>query len=591
MSKSRDELFENFQLLDEGLLTSEFTFGFELEGIYKGTEIDFSEPTGDSDEDEEENSRELDELLDLINSKIEDEYKTTGESHIHVDCSVHPDRREGFPFEYSSAIFPCTPLWFSRVISALRDMMADDFYTNSSCGFHHHIKFKDMTERDMIWMYCNMASDPEFKKTFEKLIISDDEEYNLSSIDFARLDIFEKLKNNLDKKNYNQVLSLLSTEKWRAFRIHPQGTLEWRGPRNFMNTQSIDNINKFYMLFNKLIDFIKKYMDSKTLIGNPDISKKDLFDGLTKAVEETNNKPDSEFLYHSEGYDSGTRLNYKSDQKHRVTENTYRRLISIFKSNPNLLVNWVLGKPEKVIPLIKYIPRDTYDFGFLLTDYIQINMKKDDRTKEFVKTLIDLMEKNLSEKEFVYVINELDLIQHDDDLLKKAFLLSRDIYDWKKSFVGILNNKNIRLNLSEIEASIINVIKRRGDENTALTDFVSALFDDRIHKHIKKYIGKIILWIVKASSDININLRYPTYNENDIERVKKEIKKSHLVNEWDSTLINIIYSGVYSATPAFKYLINPVSPEILTKMYSRNSNIISYLSKEDKEKISSIIKD
>ena len=57
-----------------------------------------------------------------------------------------------------------------------------------------------------------------------------------------------------------------------VLRIHPQGTLEWRGPRNFLNEDNLELIKKF---FYKLIDVAKMFADcmDKTTIGKTNISK------------------------------------------------------------------------------------------------------------------------------------------------------------------------------------------------------------------------------------------------------------------------------------------------------------------------------
>ena len=38
----------------------------------------------------------------------------------------------------------------------------------------------------------------------------------------------------------------MSEEKMRLLRNHPQGTIEWRGPRNFLNKQNVNDIKTFF---------------------------------------------------------------------------------------------------------------------------------------------------------------------------------------------------------------------------------------------------------------------------------------------------------------------------------------------------------
>ena len=250
MSKlMRQHLFEQFQRLDEKLLTSEFTFGFELEAICNDSHICYS-----IDRIKEYIDDELVKGVDSTQAK-----KLAGKSAIHQDSSVHGDvedsdydeededrEREELSFEYGSPIFPCTPFWFNKVVKTLRSMINNGFYTNDSCGFHHHLHFNGMTERDMVWIYCNLSMDDEMYNKFGSLEGVDGYDYNLYSNQWASRTAMKDLKAAVEADNWEGVLSELNTNKWRAFRIHPQGTLEWRGPRDFMNRGNIDNINLFY---------------------------------------------------------------------------------------------------------------------------------------------------------------------------------------------------------------------------------------------------------------------------------------------------------------------------------------------------------
>ena len=57
----------------------------------------------------------------------------------------------------------------------------------------------------------------------------------------------------IKEKNYTRVLRALSDDKYRLFRIHPYGTIEWRGPRNFLDSNDFKIIKDFYKKFNTYI--------------------------------------------------------------------------------------------------------------------------------------------------------------------------------------------------------------------------------------------------------------------------------------------------------------------------------------------------
>ena len=74
-------------------------------------------------------------------------------------------------------------------------------------------------------------------------------------------------------------------KKMTVFRIHPQGTLEWRGPRNFLNEEG-DNLDlqNLYDLFKnlyKLTQFISNSLNKKFIeINGEMISKQEIMKNI-----------------------------------------------------------------------------------------------------------------------------------------------------------------------------------------------------------------------------------------------------------------------------------------------------------------------
>lgn len=283
----------NESVLMERLLTSEFTFGFELEGILSANSalVEYAaDEVEDEDADEEEDDVHSDGLKQAVRQEIkrymdnrlnrnnwgEPLPNISGESTIHGDSSVQADNYNDFTFEYSSAIYSATPYNFQNVIKLLSEMDEDGFKTNNSCGFHHHIKFNGMNYKDLLWIYCNLAVDAEATYKLSKL-----NKHHFVDSDFASFDDIDELATHIFDGEWERAAELLDDSKYRAFRLHPQGTLEWRGPREFLNDPKFEEIKDFYKLLNYLITKIKDYQDSNILTGTR-ITKEELFKNLSK---------------------------------------------------------------------------------------------------------------------------------------------------------------------------------------------------------------------------------------------------------------------------------------------------------------------
>ena len=266
--------------LDEGLLKSEFTFGFELEAL--ADEDEYPETSDGWIERKIEKT-----LNDLFNKHFPDKAVIGDKnSKLQHDGSVFSTKRgnDDIAFEWASPVMKVSPENFQNVIKFLKDLPKLKIYTNTTCGFHHHVGWKGCTERDMIWVYFNLAMDKDFIEKLETM------ETNNGTVDlfntrYAGTDVFETIRKAIEEDDYSEALNICTDAKYRLFRIHPYGTLEWRGPRDFMNDYEIRSIKAFYLKFNELISRIIKATDAKTLYGT-DITREKFFENLTKAKED-----------------------------------------------------------------------------------------------------------------------------------------------------------------------------------------------------------------------------------------------------------------------------------------------------------------
>ena len=261
-------------MLDEARLSTEFKIGFELEGICVAEDMtsggDYGLPGYHSHREAEGNAKKL---LDRLNEKL-----GLGEGHIESDSSVNPsgtnvtasgheynDRartEEGghrsWGFEYVSPIIPFIPKNINKMVNFLKGLKDIGVVTNDHCGFHTHISYPDMTREDVAWLLYCVAND---ESLFKEVTELDEGDYKINFFShYASKEILEKLRDlDLDSRT----MTLNTDNKYQVMRIHPQGTIEWRGPRNFINDGSAekdieDYIKKLYRLIVKIGDIVTR---------------------------------------------------------------------------------------------------------------------------------------------------------------------------------------------------------------------------------------------------------------------------------------------------------------------------------------------
>ena len=574
MSKMiRQHLLEQFQRLDEKLLTSEFTFGFELEAICNDSSICYD----------------IDNIKDYIDEQLtknvtkEQRNKLGGHSDIHQDSSVRGDyedngdddySNEEMSFEYGSPIFPCTPYWFNRVITTLRNLINNGFYTNDTCGFHHHLHFNGMTERDMVWIYCNLAMDSETYDKFSSLQGADDREYYLYSNQWARRDAMKDLKAAVNAENWEGVIEQLNTNKWRAFRIHPQGTLEWRGPRDFMNRGNLENINRFYKLFNQLIAKIRKYMDLNVLTDT-NITKKEFFQHLTDAVDEMSDKPDMEFISHTEGYDSGTTLKYKTDKRGVITPETINNLIKRFKNNPTLFVNLINDNPDSIDFFLQIITKKNglYDIMFSVRDKYLTNDSIDfEEKKYFIENLLEELKNYCSSTKLGAFVKDFNLSKYDAKLAVKALREVSSISAFKELLRFVLKESPQNLKIKDLEKAVYSLLT-----NSVYLDSVLKVLLQRQYVNIlgESYIIRILLWALNACVSTGSRIDgYSSMIPITVNKIKNVVKADGSDKNWDLVISQLINNG---SDNLLAYMIKKPSRDHIAKWAARNPHLRSEL--------------
>ena len=225
-------------------LLKDFSFGFELEGTFNHHEITSSNL-----------KRKFDRMLG-------------GEGSMHGDGSLRAEC--GYTtFEYASPVIQFTPSNIQKVIAFLDSLPSMYVKINRTCGFHTHISFKGITKQDAVWAMASMASDGSYEE-FLKLGRT-----NLHRAPYAKPTFLRQAHECAVDGQYRKMARIIvDNEKYRSIRIHPQGTIEWRGPRTFLNTIKH---SKNVAFFKKLTKFIIKINESLDKDYTSTISKNEFF--------------------------------------------------------------------------------------------------------------------------------------------------------------------------------------------------------------------------------------------------------------------------------------------------------------------------
>lgn len=266
-------------------LKSDFRFGFEFEGF---AELDsFMSDIQNYDYCQDYwydldcnglNDDDYDEFYENVNNFINRKFKATS-GRTHYDGSVK-NYSNGFQsFEYSSPVFKFNVRNFKKLKDFFSNMDMYGFAINKTCGFHTHISFPSISEYDAIWMLCQIANNKDYINEFCYMKTKSDI-INFYNDKYANKDFLYEIHDALQTNDFDKLLKNLNDSKYRVIRIHPQGTLEWRGPRDFLN---IPNGIDFYLQkLNKIISILSDVMSTNMLNG---LTKSEFFNQINQYVK------------------------------------------------------------------------------------------------------------------------------------------------------------------------------------------------------------------------------------------------------------------------------------------------------------------
>ena len=325
-------------------LHSDFSFGFEFEGFAKIETFlgDIENYSYFSDDNYSWNSlpcnclneEDFRHLYNNVNKFINDKLHKRGRTH--YDGSVKNYLNGYQSFEYSSPVFKFTPKNIKLIKDFFVNMENYGFGINETCGFHTHISFPDITENDAIWIVSQIAMDDNKINEFCYLHTNDDNKIiDFYNERYANKSFLIKIRNDIISNDYESLINHINSEKYRVIRIHPQGTLEWRGPRNFLNINN--GIDMYFTKLSKIIDILGESLNETHING---ISKKEYFDNIHSKKHE----------YYINGYKFSPKSKY-------IIRNGISCLTDKFGDNyveyninkiSNSMTKYVIRHPEKL---------------------------------------------------------------------------------------------------------------------------------------------------------------------------------------------------------------------------------------------------
>src|ERR1700691_5275823 len=194
------------EIIDEAVTLREFTFDFEDQCFMKDEDID------------------NDNLFDSLPIKFE----------ITDDESLKSTSRIKKGVELVSEVLTLNPSNIIKSKQCIIQLLKQGCFTNNTCGFHIHYSYNGMDYNEICWLLIVLSTNNEYRKLFSEF-----KDIYFINEKHADDEFLDEIRNIItyysEGTRTHEIISILGNEKYRLLRIHPSGTLEWRGPRNFMN--------------------------------------------------------------------------------------------------------------------------------------------------------------------------------------------------------------------------------------------------------------------------------------------------------------------------------------------------------------------
>ena len=399
--------------------TGQFTIGFELEGICTWKKDDENSPFifhlpsyGHYDEENDHaggTAWDLKMWLDDIFS-IEGD---SGLSKIEKDGSLntngfsHLDYEDVWNFEYATKKIPFNAKNLEKIYYGLTRLGENGVFTNNSCGFHIHMSFPDISKEDIIWILCCIACND--KLVNDMLFLDKNgEEIKLFNYEYATTDFLDEIKENIDKEDWSELNTIFTNTKYRVLHIDEEHkTIEWRGPRGFLNDDDADTIKAFILKWFRLISSIAKITQSTSYesdigtLNKYDLLKEIKADNLTFVSDKEENKKKKSKKFINDILNAPVKIFSLSPKtiEHIYKADPYqihKTLRELFK-NDMFEEEWVYSKPDFIETVYDIFlkeghsnkPLITFEFCHQLYVYYTLN------NENFLQTMPSNIKKDL----------------------------------------------------------------------------------------------------------------------------------------------------------------------------------------------------
>lgn len=373
------DFLNTYDLLKEGYIASDYTWGFELEGICTTEQHDHMLPSYHSDAVPRGTALELKNNLDtLINranlisqeSIAKDKEQKIIYGKIGSDGSVKPSSNKGgWSFEYASGVMQFSIKGALEILKILYEELPKlNVYTNSSCGFHTHASLPFLSKEDAVWLICCISIDDKIQKELTELN-KNDVKIDFYDDTYAGKSFYNDIYNGLLKSDYSTVSKIVSgintgdnSGKYRNIRLHPEkGTFEWRGPRNFLNDNDYNLIKEYIYKFYRVLQYYSKILNAKEWSNDGIlITRKEIDDNVSMTTS----------------FDTNI-------EKHK--KNTIEKLAEKISTNSNILLGL---RPAQLVDLL-----NGYSYKIFITSAAkalgQLWKKLDEKTLKYILNNID----------------------------------------------------------------------------------------------------------------------------------------------------------------------------------------------------------
>lgn len=180
------------------------------------------------------------------------------------DSSIRVDDPMNTGMEFVSEPLVLNPLNIVKSKKSLISLMKAGCTTNDSCGFHVHYSSPDMNYLNTCWFLLNLSTNEKAIETLTKF-----QDIDFVNEHYASTEFLNQIRDNVFKETRDpfKISQIFGTSKYQIMRIHPQGTLEWRGPRNFLN-DGLDKIDAFFIRLYRVADILDTLSRSSSVTYN-----------------------------------------------------------------------------------------------------------------------------------------------------------------------------------------------------------------------------------------------------------------------------------------------------------------------------------